>query len=112
MKATRKILIYLSLVLISGLMMIPCAVKQQIKGSITQTQTTYNGKNSAKVCVTTYATTQQQHRLQIAKLPPFLFSDVLKIDNDRFTQVVLPNSFIFFFKEKVPSYILHCLFRI
>lgn len=38
-------------------MMIPCAVKQQIKGSFTQTQTTPNGKINAKVCVTTYATT-------------------------------------------------------
>lgn len=34
MKATRKIVFYLSLVLITGLMMIPCAVKQQIKSSV------------------------------------------------------------------------------
>lgn len=112
MKATRKIVFYLSLVLITGLMMIPCAVKQQIKSSVIPTSTNANSKTSAKTCVAIYTSLQQEQKSVARTAPPFPVAASLTKFSTDYLQFVLPNHFTFFFKEKVPSYLLHCLFRI
>mgnify|MGYP003399356510 CR=1 FL=1 len=112
MKATRRILIYLSLVLITGLMIIPCAVKQQIKSSVTHTGTSTSAKTSTKTCVAIYTSLQQVQKKVERSAPPYPFAPSLPIYNIDYIQFVLSNNFALYFKEKVPTYILHCLFRI
>lgn len=112
MKATRKILIYLSLVLITGLMIIPCAIKQQIKSSVTHTSVNTSSKTSAKTCVAIHNSLKQKQKLVARCTPPVVFGSSLLKYNLDYNQFVLPNYFAFFYKEKVPSYLLHCLFRI
>ena len=112
MKATRKIVFYISLVLITGLMMIPCAVKQQIKSSVIPTSTNTSGRSFAKTCVAIYTSLQQEQKSVARTAPSFPVTASLTKFNTDYLQFVLPNHFAFFFKEKIPSYLLHCLFRI
>lgn len=64
MVQTRKIYIYFTLVLLTGLMMLPCAFKQQFKQSFTHSNTPINGKTNAKTCIVFYTTLQQQQAIE------------------------------------------------
>lgn len=112
MKATRKICIYLSLVLITGLMMIPCALKQQIKSSLYSTSTNTSVKTSAKSCVVIYTSLHQEQKKVVRSVPLLPFASSVVKYNTEYLQFEFPNHFEYYFKEKIPSYLLHCLFRI
>ena len=113
MQATRKILLRLSLVFLIGLMTIPCAIKQQLKNTSTTTSLASTTKANAKACANTCISHKEKQQLSIEK--KIINNEVISpfIDN-KFPLVTFlkTNLFKFFFKEKVPSYLLHCLFRI
>lgn len=115
MQVTRILQIKLSaLFILIGLVLIPCTLKQQLKAgeiSITSLSTT---KSNAKNCVLVIQQDQVNQKKTVLQQYNFNESSIINSikSTSNFEPFFSSNTFNFFFKEKIPSYLLHCLFRI
>lgn len=102
----------LALFLLIGLVLIPCALKQQFKSNFINQEISATAKSNPKTC--THICNIQLVDVQQSLVQKITFKENFAFIKSYYPNItsVKTNLFIYFFKEKVPSYILHCLFRI
>lgn len=98
--------------LLMALVLIPCSVKQIIKGNIVSTNWSSTSKSNSKICQTTLSKSENFFiKKEQGKHYPFLN----KYTNHYTSEIFLTHNIIEKFSSihsNIPKYLLHCLFRI
>lgn len=114
MVSRKHILKFAALFFLVGLVLIPCSLKQQLKGDVYERASTSTPRSLSKTCLSINKVAGVSWNQIICKkisdnnsIGYHNYSVLIPVFRELFESV-----YTLYCKEKIPSHLLHCMFRI